>query len=260
MIKRLIVILFLGQLGSVIACDSDIVIGYTPFVSSLTINKFFDSFHKKLALEIDCPVRYVRSKNFDEVLSGLSTYKYDAMLLPGAYHSAAMKLGYDLIATVERNDSIFIVANKKFKGRDLVDFAGLDILILDHFSESGAQFEQAMADVNMLSKVNIHEGSSYERMVLSVINDEFDIAVILPEYWDILSSEVKGRHLRVVKKIPSFQPGMVTPPKSEEFNKVLYQVLIQDTRLTWGEPKMRVQNLPILDAFIKEKMLDLLEL
>jgi ABC-type phosphate/phosphonate transport system substrate-binding protein len=254
MIKRLIVLLLIIQSSFITACDQEVQIAYPPFVSLLTVSKFFSHFHQQLESEMDCGVNYVLNKSFDDVLDGLLEYRYNAVLLPGAYVPMATELGYELVSTLKRNNSIFIIARHDFKGDDYTDFAGLNILILDHFSASGARFEQALLDSGMHSKVTLLEGQSYERMMLSVMAGKADMAVIIPEYWALLSPDIRDKHLKIVKKMRSLSAGFVVPPDSLKFSKVLYQVLKNETVFTWGEPEIETEHLPLLDKYIKNRI------
>lgn len=257
MIKTLIVFLFItfNSLAHS-ACDRTIQLAYPPFVNLLTINKFFDGLHRGLSRETGCRVEYVLKKDFAAVLDSLIHYKYDATLLPGAYLPTAIELGYQVVSTVKRKNVIYVVSRKGFNGRELKEYSGLNILILGHFSESGARFEQAMLDHDMLSKVNINIGTSYERMMLAVMAKKADLAVIIPEYWMLLSADIRDKHLQIIHTLSVTPAGIVTRPGASDFSKDLTRVLNKESKLKWDKPRLEGMRLPLLDQHIKNKVLD----
>lgn len=259
MSKLIISILLMLQTYIACACERDIHIAYPPFINLLTINQFFNSMHHQLSLQTGCNVQYVLNKSFDDVLEGILNYKYEAILLPGAYIPIATEMGYQHVATTKREDVIYIVSRKEFKGGEQ-QFSDLDILILDHYSESGAIFKEDMNSKGILSQVNIRTGGSYDQMILSVVKRQADLAVVIPEYWNLLSPEVRDKHLKIVYQLKSLPAGMVTLPNSESFSEKLYQVLLQEKGIRWKPPMIaEAKRLPLLEAFIKRKVAKSLE-
>ena len=257
MIKVLIVFLLITSHSLAhSACDRVIRVAYPPFVNLLTINKFFDGLHRELSQETGCRVEYALKKDFDAVLDSLIHYRHDAALLPGAYLPTAIELGYQVVSTVKRKNVIHVVSRKGFNGRELKEYGGLNILILGHFSESGARFEQALLDQNMLSKVNIEIGTSYERMMLAVMAKKADLAVIIPEYWMLLSADIRDKHLQIIHTLSVAPAGIVTRPGASEFSNVLIKTLNKQTKLMWEKPRLEGMDLPLLDQHIKNKVLD----
>lgn len=254
MVKILIVILLMLQATAASACERDIYISYPPFVNLLTINKFFYDFHGKLQLKTGCKIKYVLNKDFAEVVDGLLLYKHEIAVLPGAYIPIAKELGYQLVASMVRENLVFLVARKEFQGEDFSDLSGKNIMILGDYSESGAIFINAMEDNNMLSKVRIKNGLSYERMLLSVMKGVIDLAVVIPEYWKSFSPEVRDNNLKIVQTFKAGAAGMMTLPDSEAFSKDLYEVLSKEKAVKWGVPQESYISLPLLEAFIKDQV------
>lgn len=263
MAKLIIVFVLMLPLFTANACEHDIHIAYPPFIKLLTINQFFSGMHNQLSTKTGCNVKFVLHTSFEEVLDGILEYRHEATILPSSYISIAKELGYQHVATINREDVIYILARKEFKG-STYDFSGLKILILDHYSESGAIFKQDMELKGMLSQVNIHTGGSYDQMILSVMKKRADLAVIIPEYWHLLSPDVRDKHLKIVYKLNSFSAGIVTPPSSELFTGQLHQVLLKEggegDRVRWKPPvAAEARSLPLLEAFIKSKVSESLE-
>ena len=237
------------------SCERPLTINYGPYVSLLVIETFFGEFHAELEKSTGCKVDYQLHRDFETYLISLFRKEKSMTLAPSAYYQILSDSGYIQVASEKqaKHKHLHIIARKNASIESIEDLVGRRVAVISSLSSSGSYFIEALKSRDLLSKVEIHFGGAYDTMILSVIKNEFDAAVIVQEYWKLLDQRIRDSQLKVIATL-------ITSPFSDFYvdNAIKRYIpeikqAIQKMPITWGEPSQQAAGSKLLQDLLQKK-------
>lgn len=256
---RFILLLFFST--SILACDKPLTVNYGPFVSLLVVEHFFGEFHKSLASKSKCKVDFQLNKDFDQFVQSLFEKTHTLAVVPSAYHETMVRLGYVHFSSEynEKARQFHVIAKRKSGINKLEDLSGRKVLIMSSLSASGSYFIEELDKLGLLPKVELHYNFAYENMVLAVLKNEVDAAVIIQGYWNLISPSIRENQIKIIKSISTKSDAHFYILKEYSSLIPIANESLKSSAIEWGNPTIYESDSALLKGLLKERLEQFLE-
>ena len=220
------------------ACNQPLTISYAPFISLLLVNELLGEFHRELQAETGCKVEYSLSNNFESFLLDVFRKKSQMTLVPTAYSTVLQRTGYQVIAS-ERSHvrREFVIISNKLSGIQTIDdLAGRKIQVISQLSSSGDYLLELLEQKGLMASVKVHYGGTYDVMVLSVLKNQVDAAVIIPEYFNAVDKRLRERKIKVIGTIRVNSDVDLLAVNIDDKTIPIIRKALRHTPIEWGDP------------------------
>jgi len=235
------------------ACEAPLNIAYGPYVSILIVNQYLRPLHEALAKVTGCAVDFTLHSDFEGLISSLEASPRQLALVPGPYAGVFTRRQYvDLGQMIREDKGFYLVVPFHSPVKELADLKGKQVMILSILSETGSRFMQELSDKGLARDVVVSPGRSYERMLMALMRDRGDAAVIYHEYWELLDESIREKHLRIVKTYLAGKPHFIGKGLSRDEVEKIQAALLESGPLKWQKPDMPTRSVSVLEATIRD--------
>ncbi|MGB3667815.1 MAG: PhnD/SsuA/transferrin family substrate-binding protein [Bermanella sp.] len=251
-------LLYLTIIQQVFACDKPITISYGPYVSSMVVDTYFGQFHKNLQASTGCDVEFRIQQDFEQFIEALFRREAALSLVPGPYFNIIKSLGYVAVSSqiLAAPRFTYVVAKKETLLFNLNDLKGRTVLAASPYASSGSFFLQALINENLSDQVQIQYGYSYDRMIMDVLKNGTDAAVLIEEYWALVDPRLKTHHLNVVAKLSSNASSEFVILEERQHLATVILDALQASKLKWGPPLKEAVGSNALDQLLRDKLFE----
>jgi ABC-type phosphate/phosphonate transport system substrate-binding protein len=222
----------------------------------LVVEKYFGKFHKRLERNTGCAVRYRIQKDFEYFIESMFKREYTIVLVPGPYFNVLKQLDYIAVSSqiLSEPRHSYVVAKKEKGISNLMDLKGHKVVISSPFASSGSFFLQALKTNGLSNDVQVEGDYSYDRMVMDVLKNKADAAVLIEEFWALMDPRLRDTHLNVVAKLKSDASTEFLILKEQESLAPHVLTALQASLLKWGKPAENAHGSASLEALLIEKL------